>query len=37
MKYEWDNAKNTSNFAKHGFSFEDAERVFSGPCVTFAG
>jgi len=21
--------------AKHGLSFEDAEQVFSGPCVTF--
>lgn len=35
MKYEWDEAKNRKNFAKHGLSFEDAEHVFSGPCVTF--
>jgi uncharacterized DUF497 family protein len=35
MRYEWDEAKNRSNFAKHGLSFEDAEQVFSGPCVTF--
>lgn len=35
MKYEWDEAKNRANSAKHGLSFEDAERVFSGPCVTF--
>ena len=35
MKYEWDEAKNRSNFAKHGLDFEDAEQVFSGPCVTF--
>jgi uncharacterized DUF497 family protein len=35
MKYEWDEAKNRSNFAKHGLSFQDAEQVFSGPCVTF--
>ena len=35
MKYEWDEAKNRSNLAKHGLSFEDAARVFSGPCVTF--
>ena len=35
MKYEWDEAKNQKNIAKHGFSFEDAELVFSGPCVTF--
>ena len=35
MAYEWDEAKNRSNFAKHGLRFEDAEAVFSGPCVTF--
>jgi len=35
MKYEWDEAKNRKNAAKHGLSFEDAEQVFSGPCVTF--
>lgn len=35
MRYEWDEAKNGSNFAKHGLRFEDAEQVFSGPCVTF--
>ncbi len=35
MKYERDDAKNRKNFAKHGLSFEDAEQVFAGPCVTF--
>jgi uncharacterized DUF497 family protein len=35
MIIEWDEAKNRSNFAKHGLSFEDAEQVFSRPCVTF--
>jgi uncharacterized DUF497 family protein len=35
MKYEWDEAKKRKNLAKHGLSFEDAEQVFSGPCVTF--
>ena len=35
MKYYWDDAKNRSNFVKHGLRFEDAELVFSGPCVTF--
>ena len=35
MKYEWDVGKNRRNIAKHGISFEDAEQVFSGPCVTF--
>ena len=32
---EWDDAKNRSNLAKHGLSFDDAELVFAGPCVTF--
>ena len=35
MQYEWDEAKNRKNVAKHRLSFEDAESVFSGPCVTF--
>ena len=35
MKYEWDAVKNRKNLAKHGLSFEDAEQVLSGPCVTF--
>jgi uncharacterized DUF497 family protein len=35
MKYEWDELKKRKNLAKHGLSFEDAEQVFSGPCVTF--
>jgi uncharacterized protein len=35
VKLEWDEAKNRKNAAKHGFDFEDAEQVFSGPCVTF--
>ena len=35
MKLEWDDAKNGRNFAKYGLRFEDAEHVFSGPCVTF--
>jgi uncharacterized protein len=35
MKCAWDTAKNRSNFAKHGLAFEDAERAFAGPCVTF--
>jgi len=33
--YEWDDEKSERNFEKHGLSFEDAEKVFSGPCVTF--
>ena len=35
MRCEWDEAKNRGNFAKHGLNFEDAQQVFSGPCVTF--
>jgi uncharacterized DUF497 family protein len=26
--FEWDNRKNTTNFRKHGVSFEDAQTVF---------
>ena len=33
--YEWDEEKSERNLQKHGLSFEDAEIVFSGPCVTF--
>ena len=33
--YEWDEEKSERNREKHGLSFEDAEKVFSGPCVTF--
>ena len=35
MIYEWDQAKNRSNFAKHGLDFADAEQVLTGLCVTF--
>jgi len=40
MKYEWDEAQEPEewrrkNVAKHGLSFEDADLVLSGPCVTF--
>ena len=35
MIYEWDEAKNRTNFAKHGLDFADAEQVLTGPCVTF--
>ncbi len=34
MLYEWDEAKNRRNFAKHGLDFADAERVLTGPCLT---
>jgi uncharacterized DUF497 family protein len=29
MIYEWDGAKNRSNYAKHGLDFADAELVFA--------
>lgn len=31
MQFEWDEAKNRSNFVKHGLDFADAEQVLSGP------
>ena len=33
--YEWDETKSQENLSKHGLSFDDAETVFCGPCVTF--
>ncbi len=33
--YEWDEEKNRENLSERGLSFEDAEEVFAGPCVTF--
>ena len=33
--YEWDETKSQENLSKHGLSFDDADIVFSGPCVTF--
>ncbi|MGZ5015182.1 MAG: BrnT family toxin, partial [Methylobacter sp.] len=35
MNYVWDDCKSASNLQKHGLSFEDANIVFSGECVTF--
>jgi uncharacterized protein len=35
LTFEWDEAKNRSNFAKHGLRFQDVEQVFAGTCVTF--
>jgi uncharacterized protein len=31
MNFEWDEAKNRRNLAKHGFSFESAKLVFDDP------
>lgn len=33
--YEWDEEKSQKNLSERGLSFEDAESVFAGPCVTF--
>jgi hypothetical protein len=32
--FEWDDAKNTVNVAKHGVSFQLARRIFDGPVLT---
>ncbi len=31
MRFEWDEAKNRQNLAKHGISFETAQLVFEDP------
>ncbi len=33
MNFEWDERKNASNLAKHGFDFADAPRIFDLPMV----
>ncbi len=33
--FEWDEAKNAANIAKHGVSFEDAVRIFERETLTF--
>jgi uncharacterized DUF497 family protein len=33
MDFEWDEAKNRSNLAKHGISFEEAREIFDGPML----
>ncbi|MCY7386077.1 MAG: BrnT family toxin [Microcoleus sp. CAN_BIN18] len=33
MKFEWDDRKNKSNLAKHGFDLADAFRIFNLPMV----
>ncbi|NML73662.1 BrnT family toxin [Rhizobium sp. S-51] len=32
--FEWDDAKDASNIAKHGIGFATAIRIFDGPVVT---
>ena len=34
MRFEWDEAKNEANIAKHGISFAQAVRIFEGPVVS---
>lgn len=34
MQFEWDPAKNATNVAKHGISFETAIEIFDRPVVT---
>jgi uncharacterized DUF497 family protein len=31
MDFEWDEAKNRANIAKHGIDFDEAVQVFYGP------
>ncbi|NET55078.1 MAG: BrnT family toxin [Symploca sp. SIO2E6] len=33
MKFKWDERKNQSNLAKHGFNFTDAFRIFNLPML----
>ncbi|MGO9271163.1 MAG: BrnT family toxin [Terriglobia bacterium] len=36
LRFEWDQAKNETNKAKHGIDFETAQLVFDDPdCITF--
>ena len=35
MDFEWDNAKNQTNFEKRGLRFEDAALVFENETFTF--
>jgi uncharacterized protein len=34
LEFEWDEAKNRANIAKHGIDFKDAVREFDGPFQT---
>jgi uncharacterized protein len=35
MDFEWDDAKDRANIAKHGFDFAFAVRIFNGPVRRF--
>lgn len=34
MMFEWDENKNQSNIAKHGVSFEEAQKIFNSPVLS---
>jgi uncharacterized protein len=34
MRFEWDEAKRRANIHRHGFDFEDSEKLFAGETVT---
>lgn len=34
MRFEWDEAKNASNYEKHGIRFEEAVRIFQDLTLT---
>jgi hypothetical protein len=36
MEFEWDEAKDAANIAKHGVGFATASRIFDGPVLTWA-
>jgi uncharacterized protein len=36
MQFEWDDAKDRANEAKHGIGFLEVVRVFAGRCLTVA-
>ncbi|MCE7028959.1 BrnT family toxin [Jiella sp. CBK1P-4] len=33
MRFEWDDAKASGNFEKHGVAFVDAAQIFAGPIL----
>jgi len=35
MEFEWDPKKDARNFAKHGYTFQEAKAVFADPNVVF--
>lgn len=35
MEFDWDEAKNAANIAKHGVGFATASRIFEGPVLSW--